>query len=312
MPRKKPPLGKILVAATAVLLAYYLSIPLLGAHYAEACRHGFGGAPNDCSSWDVVTASILRAYIWADEQAGFVAAISSVAVAVFTAVLWVATDRLWHSANDQGVAMDRSIAEAARAASAMEGVSASMAINAEKIIETVDINKEIAARQKVLGEAQLRAYVSVLIGGALYQDAVFRFEARPLLFNSGGTPARKVRWRMAAAILPIPLPDDFRFPLPERPKKAGGGLLIPPQQSFETRAWVDGRVDDADVVAIKLSSGKALYVWGVVAYEDIFRRRRRTTFAQQIFWQPAGPVGPDGQQPETIRGNYLPKHSKAN
>jgi hypothetical protein len=47
----------------------------------------------------------------------------------------------------------------------MEGVSASMAVNTTQIVESVATTKEIAARQKSLGELQLRAYLSVVIGG---------------------------------------------------------------------------------------------------------------------------------------------------
>jgi hypothetical protein len=194
----------------------------------------------------------------------------------------------------------------------MGSVAKSMATNVDQIVETVRINREIAARQKTLGEAQLRAYVSVNVGGAFYQDSNFVFEANPILHNIGGTPAHRVRWRIAADVLPVPLPEDFGFPLPERPKKLGRSLLLAPQQTFELRAIVGRRIADEEVPKTKAGVDLSLYVWGIVTYRDIFRKQHRTTFAQQIFWRPAGPVGPDGCAPETIRGNFLPHHNKAN
>ncbi|UTP40180.1 hypothetical protein M9M90_03115 [Phenylobacterium sp. LH3H17] len=213
---------------------------------------------------------------------------------------------------DQLGLMDQTMHYTADNAAAMGRVADAMATNIEKINETVDINRSIAARQKILGEGQLRAYVSVQIGGALYQDDNYVFEANPVLYNSGGTPAHKVTWRVAAAVLPVPLPDDFRFPLPERPRRTARSLLLPPQQTFEMRGIVDGRIEPGEVLRTKLGFGQALYVWGVVSYRDIFRRSHRTTFAQQVFWRPSGPTGPDGTTPEIIRGSYLPHHNKSN
>lgn len=199
----------------------------------------------------------------------------------------------------------------AEAAAAMQSVAESMAINATQIVRSVGISEEISDRQKRLGETQLRAYVSVLIGGAFYQDDNYVFEANPVLQNIGNTPAHHLRWRIAADVLPVPLPDDFRFPLPPRDTTNRRSLLLPPQQTFEMRAIVGRRVPAEEALMTKLGFGKSLYVWGVVTYRDHFRRRRRTTFAQQIFWRPSGPAGADGRVPEIVRGSYLPHHNKA-
>src|SRR5262249_20928665 len=48
--------------------------------------------------------------------------------------------------------------------------------------------------------AQLRAYLSVVIGTAVYQerDKNLRFEAKPTIVNTGQTPAYNVRYRIKA------------------------------------------------------------------------------------------------------------------
>ena len=57
--------------------------------------------------------------------------ITDVLLALFTFMLWWSTHKLWHSAQEQGSGMKRPIREASRAASAMEGVSRSMARNVD-------------------------------------------------------------------------------------------------------------------------------------------------------------------------------------
>jgi hypothetical protein len=199
----------------------------------------------------------------------------------------------------------------AESAAAMRSVAASMATNVAQIIQSVEISKQVARSQRLFGQTQLRAYVSVLIGGATYQERSrnWKFDARPTLSNTGHTPARNLRWRARAAILPVPLPDDFKFPIPAH---GAGGALLTPQQTADMLAVVDDFVDDADIADIKRGNGRALYVWGYLIYQDIFRRTHRTTFAQQLHWVQSGPETPNGEIPEIIRGWYLPKHNKAN
>ncbi len=204
----------------------------------------------------------------------------------------------------QSADMQNSIAEAARAASAMQEVSRSMDINAREIIKSVKISKEIADGQRLFGEMQMRAYVSVSIGGGIFQDRErgLRFEARPQLRNTGNTPAHKVRFRVASDILPVPLPKDFKFKLP--PDFAGGALLAP-QQPAQANAVVKEFAPDEDVANIKIGNGKSLFVWGYVIYEDAFKKNRRVTFAQQITF-----LGQPGS--EIVSGFYLTRHNRSN
>jgi hypothetical protein len=105
-----------------------------------------------------------------------------------------------------------------------------------------------------------------------------------------------------AEILPVPLPPDYKFKLPPYSK---GKSLLPPHQRPEVYTIVSSRVPDADVEDIKRGRGKALYVWGLATYEDVFGKTKRVTFCQQIYW-----VGEAGK--EAVRGFYLSRHNHSN
>jgi len=236
-----------------------------------------------------------------DKNQGSIAALATAALAFFTFTLWRATSGMLASAKEQSGAMERSIAQATLAAKAMQSVADSMAINVSALSETVATNKEIAARQKVLGEMQLRAYISVVIGGAIYQDREnkLRFEGRPMLVNDGNTPANRVVHKTIAAILPVPLPNGFVLPEPQS-AEAGEGMIGPRQNRILT-GIVSEFVDDGEVASIKRGDGKALYVWGSVNYEDAFRKPRRTDFCQILTWLPNG----------ALLGYYVPDRNTA-
>lgn len=205
-------------------------------------------------------------------------------LAFFTYRLWRATKTMVEGAekvsDSQLREMRKSIAEATRAASAIEKVAEHIAISAKAATESVAAVKDRTAQQ-------MRAYLTVLIGTAVCQDIgnTLRFEAKPLLLNTGHTPARKVGYRAKAAILPIPLPDDFAFPLPE---VVIGAALLGPQQNFILSAMVDGFCDSSEVEDIKFNKGKALYMWGSVTYEDVFGESRQTKFCYRVFFFPDG------------------------
>jgi hypothetical protein len=198
------------------------------------------------------------------------------------------------AAGEQSDDMKRSIAEANRLATAMEKVAKDIAVSTQAAIDSVAAVRERTAQQ-------MRAYLCVIIGDGIYQDRPnkLKFEAKPTLINAGHTPAHKVSYTAKAAILPVPLPDDFAFPLPD---EAIGGALLGPQQNFILSGVVedycgDGRVDD-----IKRGKGDALYIWGIVNYEDVFGESHFTKFCQTTFF------GPDGK----VYGFFLPKHNEAN
>jgi hypothetical protein len=190
------------------------------------------------------------------------------------------------SAEGQSKAMERHIAEASRSATAMENI-------ADKI---EDGNRAV-----------MRAYLTVKIGGATYQEkrgpgqSDLKFEARPEVVNTGSTQARKVRIRKKADILPTPVPDGFEYPeLADNTEL--GFATVAAHQSYTISATVDQIVPDAEIQAIKEGEGKALHVWGIITYEDIFGEKHSTKFGQLLVWMVDG---------KTVYGYYTPGQNDA-
>ncbi len=184
------------------------------------------------------------------------------------------------AAAEQSLDTKASIAQATRAAAAMENVAAQVAISAQAATESVAITRERSVQQ-------MRAYLTVQVGEAVYQErhVPLRFEGKPALINTGHTPAHNVAYIAKAAILPVALPDDFQFPLTG---DTTGGAVLGPQQAFLLSAIVDEFVDDAAVEDIKHILEKGLYVWGRITYEDVFGESRKTKFALRYQWTGKG------------------------
>jgi hypothetical protein len=189
------------------------------------------------------------------------------------------------SAGEQSEAMERHIGEAARSANAMENIATTM---------------------KTGNRAIMRAYLVVTIGTALYQErrgpgqTDLKFEGRGSLLNTGNTPARNVRIRTEADILPIPIPKDFQFPLPEQSETKDAGI-VGAHQTYIVGGTVKDFVPDAEVPLIKEGSRKALCIWGLITYDDVFGESHHTKFGQWLTWYPNG----------TLFGYYIPGQNDA-
>jgi hypothetical protein len=151
----------------------------------------------------------------------------------------------------------RSQAKAAhRQADKIEGQLAEMQAARQKTEEMIRVMRETAKRE-------LRAYLTVIIGTAAFQDRPHnvKFHGMPTMLNSGRTPAYKVSYSMRGGILPVPLPENFE--LPPLHKNARGESIVGPQQSVSLLEGgrLEDFVADQDVEGIKnLSIGKGLYV----------------------------------------------------
>jgi hypothetical protein len=200
------------------------------------------------------------------------------------------------AAGEQSKDMKAYIVEAARAANAMEHVGAQVALSAKAAQDSIAAMRERSA-------AQMRAYLSVNVGIAVFQerDKGIRFEAKPSIMNNGFTPAYRVRYRAKAAIKVLPLPPDFNFNLPRGTETTGG--VIGSHANSIMGVVVEDYVPDDDVEDIKIGANRkgVLHVWGVVEYDDIFGEPHETEFGQSIIWLPNG----------TIWGMHLSAHSKA-
>jgi len=203
------------------------------------------------------------------------------------------TDKLIKENIAHSMSMEHFVKEATRLASAMEAVVKEIAISAKASTESVATLKDRTARQ-------MRAYLTVTIGGAVYQERAknLKFEGKPNLINTGHTPAHKVVHRCKAAILPVPLPTDFAFPLPDQD---AGTYVVGPQQTAVLNAIVDDFCDDAEVQDIKIAKGRGLYTWGIINYEDVFGEAHVTRFCQMLIWLPD----------EKIWGYYIPGRNDA-
>ena len=191
--------------------------------------------------------------------------------------------------------MKESIAQSTRAANAME-----------KSANAATVGSQAAARSVELISKQMRAYLSVRINDGFYQDraANLRFEVKPMLINTGLTPAQRVSYSAKADVLPFPLADEFVFPALEKPRSIFG--LLAPQQNMIMNAMVQGDFfEDGEVEDIKRGRGKRLYIWGTVLYEDVFGEQRYTNFAHSIIWLHLK----DGKEP--IIGHYVDRHNEA-
>jgi hypothetical protein len=143
---------------------------------------------------------------------------------------------------------------------------------------------------------ELRAYLTTWIGEATYQQrrteeagGDLMFAVRPLLLNTGRTPARKIKFTARAAILPIPLPKETH--LPEGADEGLQDSLLGSQQNAFMGARVDGFRPDNEVDGIKGGYGSiGLYAWGMVTYEDVFGESHFVRYCHHITWDRANEV----------------------
>lgn len=181
--------------------------------------------------------------------------------------------------------MRDSISAAARAADAMEGVAKSLAQNVRDVQESVAISREIADRQKLVTELGARAYLSVAFHDAVYQDPTHIFEAIAMVVNRGNTPAYEVTFEAAADIIPLPVPDDFDFPLTADNVGSSVSIIEPQGNKIMRRVVSTGRVPDEDVESIKRGGpARCLGMWGILSYKDAFREPRYVKFAFTVYW----------------------------
>jgi hypothetical protein len=196
-------------------------------------------------------------------------------------------------AKGQTADMRASIAEANRAARAMEGIAVSMATSVESVKKSVQVSREIADQQKLIGGLQSRAYLSVQFDHAIYQDAAHVFEAMAIVVNRGNTPAYDVTFKTAADILPYPTPHDFDFAIPAANIGTSVSMIASGLTKIIRRRVVDPVAED-QIEIIKSGTGtRILKMWGVINYRDAFNEQRYTNFAFNIYWAGKRPDGTD-------------------
>lgn len=143
---------------------------------------------------------------------------------------------------------------------------------------------------KEASNRELRAYISVVIGTAVFQERPngIKFAGHPTIRNNGRTPAYNVRHFGKAEIIPDAIVDNFRF---ERP--AGNSLsqaCIGPSENRILTCIVPNMVNDSDVESIKRGFDQALWIWGTVIYDDAFGKPRYINYSQRLIWFPDGQI----------------------
>jgi hypothetical protein len=223
--------------------------------------------------------------------------------AIFTVILTLSTIALWRStsgllketsllrraADSQKEDTAKSIAEAARAANAMQDVAIGIA-------ETVKTNKTVVENQRQYMTMQLRAYVfpsdAGLIDGMMLPVPEPQRKNEPGVMlnirNSGHTPARRlVSW---ASVDVKEISDEDTLIVPQivttfPTNLASGGVM--PKPLWHNRVLTDQEIED-------IRTGiRAIYLWGRIEYLDCFDRPQFTNFRLRymgIFPPPQGVI----------------------
>ena len=262
----------------------------------SATEPRYGDCPNSQQAAQHGEATIQMARLVACKAHAFfhdwgegLIAIGTLMLALFTGTLWDATRNLLNSAKEDGERMERSIAEAASAATAMQSVAKSMAENTKQIIKTVKLNEVVAERQKVLWQMQMRAYLSVLVGNFYEQDAAVGafMQAQPVVLNTGNTPAKNVRFKGVVDIRPFPPGPTFDFRLPDTDSEASATTIGPRQDNFMPFA-ATRRFSDEEIIEAHRAIHSRVYIYGTINYDDTFTESHITNFCFTVVWNAAG------------------------
>lgn len=185
-------------------------------------------------------------------------------------------------ANRQEGDMRASIAESARAATAMEGVAAGIAASVTNARELMDT-------QRQFGKLQMRPYISVIEPGFIPQNIATPYyaEVQLIMVNTGHTPAHNIRFAAFLRVLPAPLPNDFDFTV--RPDQIiTSGHINPGQRLFFRRNV--GHILPAQQYA-EIIQGRGinrLYIYGTIFFDDVFGDIHQTNFCSFGVWDTAG------------------------
>jgi hypothetical protein len=199
------------------------------------------------------------------------------------------TEQLIRENIAQSKSMTESVQEAARSATAMEGVAASLEITAGASQKAAEVGQKTVEGLR----QQMRAWLTVTINAGVAQDRSqgLKFDARPLIVNTGLTPARDVRCQIRADIFPVPLASNFQFPPTEEGKSEAAGNFIGAHQTAGMHGVVPDFAPDQEAEQIKIGIGKAVFAWGTVFYEDVLGGPpHKTKFCHQISWDADGRV----------------------
>jgi hypothetical protein len=193
-------------------------------------------------------------------------AVATTGLLIFTGGLWLATYRLGRDAKasgaDQAKKMERSIAEAAKAAIAME-----------KMAEAADAQIKLAQET---AQAELQAYVAVQIDGLPNFGLGEIAEATIKIINTGVTPAYAMTQYGTIIFAPYPLMSD---PMSNELIYSGVASrnTLHNREPYGAAIYGHEPITEKDIAAFQ-AGHTVVYVIGNVDYKDAFKRQRRTEF----------------------------------
>jgi hypothetical protein len=200
-------------------------------------------------------------------------AIVTFLLAVFTGCLWWSTYKLGRDAKSVS---DRQAADTLRSLAIAADTTAALR-------EVTDATRNNTALLQPMLQKQMRAYLSVNFGGAIYQDERLRFAATPVIENTGLSPAQNVSFRATAGILDVERAAQMDFPLGEIRRN---DATLHPRQSFTINVIVPDRYADDDAAAIMRGDQRGLFVWGAVVYDDVYGEAHETKFCHRFVFFP--------------------------
>ena len=216
-----------------------------------------------------------------DDHAGAVGAVTSIFIAIFTAVLaWktrdlnLATRGLQDFAKIQSDDMKNSVAQATRAAAAMESVS-------ESLRDNTGLKRDIIERQKTYASMQMRAYLSPNDAG-LYEGMMLdvpqpaRKNVPGIVVNfrnSGHIAAYKViSW---ANLDVIEVAKENELIVPDLEHRSAS--ILSPGGIMPKVLWYHRSLTDTEIAEVGAGS-RAIYLYGRIEYVDCFESRRSCSF----------------------------------
>jgi hypothetical protein len=219
-------------------------------------------------------------------------------LALFTFALWIAN--IW-------LIVETKRASAAQAKATQDAIEQAR-LSANAMRDVAEATKNNAVLMSGMLSKQMRAYIAVNIGRGTAQRGESKFGSSPEIVNVGLTPAKRVSYRVKAAILDAALPRDHVFPDPE--EAFTNDATLNSRQTFTIGAAVSDRFLPADVAEISAGAKRRLYVWGIITYDDVFGGHWETRFCHNfIFFDTSD--SETGKTLHQFNGFYFPGHNDA-
>ncbi|HML07824.1 MAG TPA: hypothetical protein VK430_06805 [Xanthobacteraceae bacterium] len=135
-------------------------------------------------------------------------------------------------------------------------------------------------------ERQLRAYLTTAVGQCLRQTRTLNLEFRPIILNTGQTPAYDVYILNSMALLSPTEATNYDFRIPEQPPATL--MTLGPRQERFTHV-IAGRKMTRNEMREWIAHRKLIFVYGTIHYRDAFQKPRFTNFCYSIlYWSKRG------------------------